>query len=91
MTIEQTVDGYEVLVSVITSLAPVEGHRLDGKTTFSEIGLDSLMTLEVMLTCEDRLGLAVMGDDMPEIYTVGDAAELLDDVMQRAEVRRQAQ
>jgi acyl carrier protein len=44
----------------------------------SDLGIDSLMMVEVVVAAEDRFGLLIDDDDWPRFKTVLDAARYID-------------
>jgi pimeloyl-ACP methyl ester carboxylesterase/acyl carrier protein len=52
-------------------------------TLLSDVGLDSLGALDLMLTCEDELGVPLLGEDTPEIQSLGEAGAFVDERLKR--------
>ena len=52
--------------------------RLLGETPLRELGLDSIMLLDVMLDVEDRLGVKLRDLAMPASPTIDDIAALIE-------------
>lgn len=52
--------------------------RLLGETPLRELGLDSIMMLDVMLEVEDRLGIKLRDLAMPANPTIDDIAALIE-------------
>lgn len=52
-------------------------ERLSGETPLRELGLDSIMMLDVMLDVEDRLGIKLRDLAMPANPKIDDIAALI--------------
>ena len=67
----------EVLAGITEILGGVTGiNRADisPETSLTDLGIDSLMMVEVVVAAEDRFGLLINDDDWPRFKTVLDAA-----------------
>lgn len=53
-------------------------ERLQGETPLRELGLDSIMMLDVMLDVEDRLGMKLRDLAMPANPKIDDIAALIE-------------
>jgi acyl carrier protein len=62
----------EVLEALEVSAADVTG-----KTTFEALGLDSLDLVELSVRIEDVYSVDIEEDDLKEVKTVGDAADVV--------------
>ena len=71
----------EVLAGFAEILGTLEGtDRADitPETSFADLGIDSLMMVEVVISAEDRFGLIIDDDDWPRFKTVLDAARYIE-------------
>ena len=72
----------EVLASVAEILCSVTGaDRADitpDTSLAGDLGLDSLLMVEVVVAAEDRFGLLIHDDDWPRFATVADAARYIE-------------
>jgi acyl carrier protein len=72
----------EILVTVAQTDSEVTPD-----TTFAELGLDSLATLEVIVAAEDRFGMLIPDDDWSRFTTVGDAIRYIEQAAVPAQLR----
>ena len=77
--------GFAAISAAILRCTRVAEQDLDRGTALTELGLDSLGVLELMLTCEGELGVDLLSEEAPELRTVGDVGDFID---QRLEVLR---
>jgi acyl carrier protein len=68
------------VVETIVSFGP-EVDTVTSSATFEELDVDSLDLVELAQVIEDEFGIALKGDDVKDIKTVG---ELVDLVVSRA-------
>ena len=68
------------VIETIVSFGPEAGAVTRG-STFEELDVDSLDLVELAQVIEDEFGIALKGDDVKDIKTVG---ELIDLVVSRA-------
>ena len=72
----------EVLAGFAEILAALGGTDRAGitpeTTSFADLGIDSLMMVEVVISAEDRFGLIIDDDDWPRFKTVLDAARYIE-------------
>jgi acyl carrier protein len=71
----------QVLADVTAILSDVTGiDRVDitPETSLADLGIDSLMMVEVVVAVEDRFGLLVNDDDWPRFNTVLDATRYIE-------------
>jgi acyl carrier protein len=85
MISEQPGQGYAAISAAILRCTPVAQHDLNRRTALTDLGLDSLGVLELMLTCEADLGVELLSEEAPELRTVGDVGDFID---RRLEVLR---
>jgi acyl carrier protein len=70
----------EKVIETIVSFGPPEDQVIRG-ATFEELDVDSLDLVELAQVIEDEFGVALKGDDVKDIKSVG---ELVDLVVSRA-------
>ncbi|AQA04700.1 hypothetical protein BVC93_22305 [Mycobacterium sp. MS1601] len=78
MTDQERGQGYAAIRSAILRCTPQPPEHLDEGTALTDLGLDSLGVLELMLTCEAELGVELLSEEAPEMRTVGDAGDFID-------------
>jgi acyl carrier protein len=69
-TVEQTI------VDAIAKLGP-EPEDVTRDATFEQLDVDSLDLVEVAQVVEEEFGVALKGEDMEKLRTVGDAIDLV--------------
>ena len=62
------------IAEILGSAADVSRADITPETVFADLGIDSLMMVEVVVATEDRFGLLINDDDWPRFKTVLDAA-----------------
>ncbi|RWW29643.1 hypothetical protein GW17_00005820 [Ensete ventricosum] len=62
-------------------LALSEDTSITGRSKFSELGADSLDTVEIVMGLEEAFGITVEEDSAQSIVTVQDAADLIEDLV----------
>ena len=62
------------ITEILGSVAGVSRADITPGTPFADLGIDSLMMVEVVVATEDRFGLLINDDDWPRFKTVLDAA-----------------
>ena len=82
MSQEQVLAG---LTEILGSVAGISRADVAPETFLADLGIDSLMMVEVVVAAEDRFGLLIDDDDWPRFKTVLDAAQYVD---QAADPRR---
>ena len=55
----------------------IEVDRVDGSTSLSSIGLDSVMTMEVIGIMEERLDIRFPDEDLATLKNMGDLTALV--------------
>ena len=73
---KETVD--KVCNIVKTQLALPEGTAVTGESKFSELGADSLDTVEIVMGLEEEFNITVDETSAQDIATVQDAANLIE-------------
>uniref|UniRef100_A0ACD5Y828 Uncharacterized protein n=1 Tax=Avena sativa TaxID=4498 RepID=A0ACD5Y828_AVESA len=76
---KDTVD--KVCEIVRKQLAVPEGTDVAGATKFSDLGADSLDTVEIVMGLEEEFGISVEESSAQAIATVEDAATLIDQLV----------
>ena len=72
--------GYAAISAAILRCIPqAPTHDLNEHTALTDLGLDSLGVLELMLTCEADLGVELLAEEAPEMRTVGDVGDFIDE------------
>jgi len=66
----------EKVVETIASFGP-ERDQVTRDATFEELDVDSLDIVELAQVIEDEFGIALKGDDVKDIKTVGAAIDLV--------------
>jgi acyl carrier protein len=64
------------VIETIVSFGPEAGDVTPG-STFEELDVDSLDLVELAQVIEDEFGIALKGDDVKDIKTVGEAIDLV--------------
>jgi len=49
------------------------------ESTFSEIGLDSMGVIELLVLAEEKFGISIDGPDLPKEHTIGNYARMIYD------------
>jgi acyl carrier protein len=57
---------------VLGEVASIDPSQVTPEKTLSELGLDSLTTLELIVAAEDRFGFIIPDDESARFKTVGD-------------------
>jgi acyl carrier protein len=65
------------LAEILGSVAGVSRAEITPETPFADLGIDSLMMMEVVVAAEDRFGLLINDEDWPRFKTVLDAARYI--------------
>jgi acyl carrier protein len=78
MISEQSGRGYAAISAAILRCTPVVHDDLNQQTPLTDLGLDSLGVLELMLTCEADLGVELLSEEAPVMHTLGDVGKFID-------------
>jgi acyl carrier protein len=74
----------EVVATIIELLAPIAGNRvavIDEQTGLtSELGLDSLQVMDLVVAIEDHFDISVPINALAELKTVGELALLIGNI-----------
>jgi acyl carrier protein len=62
---------------ILASVGGADPAHITPETPFADLGIDSLMMVEVVVAAEDRFGLLINDDDWPRFKTVLDAAQYI--------------
>ncbi|KAJ8490597.1 hypothetical protein OPV22_012318 [Ensete ventricosum] len=71
----------KVLKIVKKQLALPEGTAITAESKFSELGADSLDTVEIVMGLEEAFGISVEEESAQKIVTVKDAANLIEELV----------
>ncbi|XP_047957679.1 acyl carrier protein-like [Salvia hispanica] len=77
-------DTLQVVQSTIAKQLSVEECTVTPQTKFADLGADSLDTVEIMMTLEEKFGVSVGESGAESIATVQDAADLIEKVKSAA-------
>jgi acyl carrier protein len=66
----------EKVVETLSSFGP-EASEVTRDATFEALDIDSLDLVELAQVIEDEFGIALKGDDVKDIKTVGEAIDLV--------------
>ena len=66
----------EKVIDTIASFGP-DRSQVTRDATFEELDVDSLDIVELAQVIEDEFGVALKGDDVKDIKTVGEAIDLV--------------
>lgn len=72
---------FERVCDIIRDNAGADDVELKPETTMSELGLDSLATVEVVVACEDEFDIEIDQDATPA--TVGEFVELVETQLEK--------
>jgi acyl carrier protein len=66
------------ITEILGGVAGIDQADIAPETSLADLGIDSLMMVEVVVAAEDRFGLLINDDDWPRFKTVLDAARYID-------------
>jgi acyl carrier protein len=66
----------EKVIDTIASFGP-DRAQINREATFEQLDVDSLDIVELAQVIEDEFGVALKGDDVKDIKTVGEAIDLV--------------
>jgi acyl carrier protein len=75
MSQSETLDGF---ADILGTVAQIDRSEVTPDKTFTELGFDSLATLEIIVVAEDRFGMLIPDDDWPQFRTIGDAIRYIE-------------
>ena len=67
---------FESVAKVVAEYKEIPPESITMETTFEELGIDSLDTVEMMMNLEDLLGVEIKTDE--ELKTVGELVKLIE-------------
>ena len=68
----------ESIRKILATIARIDPAELDDEVRIrEELGVDSLMAMEIIATCEQRLEVSIDENDVVEIETVGEFIDFL--------------
>jgi len=65
------------MTEILGGVAGINQADITPETSLSDLGIDSLMMVEVVVAAEDRFGLLIDDDDWPRFKTVLDATRYI--------------
>jgi acyl carrier protein len=68
------------IAEILGSVTDVSRTDITPETAFTDLGIDSLGMVEVVVAAEDRFGLLINDDEWPRFKTVRDAARYINQV-----------
>jgi acyl carrier protein len=68
------------IAEILGSLTDVSRTDITPETAFTDLGIDSLAMVEVVVAAEDRFGLLINDEEWPRFKTVRDAARYVNQV-----------
>jgi acyl carrier protein len=66
------------LAEILGSVAGIDRAEIIPETSFADLGIDSLMMVEVIVAAEDRFGLLIDDDEWSRFKTVRDATRYVE-------------
>ena len=66
----------EKVIELLADYSDVDAESITAQSTFDELGLDSLDTVELMMGIEDEFGVAIEVSD--SIKTIGDVVDYIE-------------
>ena len=67
---------FETIVKLIADRLEMDEAEIKAESTFKELGIDSLDTVELLMELEDELGISIELDE--KVETVGDLAAFIE-------------
>jgi acyl carrier protein len=67
-----------VIADALDAVAGVDRSVVTPQTTFAQLGMDSLATLEAIVAIEDRFGMLIADGDWPQFQTIGEAVRYIE-------------
>jgi len=68
----------EKIAALISEDREIDIDSITRETTFEELGLDSLDTVELVMAFEEQFGISIEIDE--NLRTIGDVADLIDNI-----------
>jgi acyl carrier protein len=70
------------IVATISAIAKIDGNRFDDQTLIrEELGIDSLMTIEIIAKIESHYNIQINEEDIIDINNVGDFINLIEKII----------
>jgi acyl carrier protein len=66
------------ITEILGAVAGIDGAEITAETSFADLGIDSLIMVEVVVAAEDRFGLLIGDDDWPRFKTAIDVTRYID-------------
>jgi acyl carrier protein len=66
------------ITEILGSVAGISRADITPEASLTDLGIDSLMMVEVIVAAEDRFGLLINDDDWPRFKTALDATRYID-------------
>lgn len=70
---------FEKIVEILLETKDLESENILETSTWSDLGLDSLDTVELVMSVEDAFGISLEMDE--SIQTIGDVVKAIDTLM----------
>ena len=67
---------FETIVKLISDRLEMDETEIKEESTFKELGIDSLDTVELLMELEDELGISIELDE--KVETVGELAKFIE-------------
>ena len=71
---------FDRVCAIIREQAGADDVELTAETTLSEVGLDSLSTVEAVMACEDEFGIEIDAESNPA--TVGEFVSMVESLLE---------
>lgn len=70
---------FDRICAIVREQGGLDDVKLTPETKLSDVGLDSLATVEVVMACEDEFGVEIDAESNPT--TIGACVELVDSLL----------
>lgn len=74
-------DAFSIIQDIIAEQLACDKNSITPDSKFTDLGADSLDTVEIMMALEERFDIQVEQDNADKIVTVGNAADLIKEVI----------
>ena len=71
---------FDRVCDIVREQAGLDDAELTAETKLSEVGLDSLSTVEAVMACEDEFGIEIDAESNPT--TIGEFVEMVDSLLE---------
>jgi len=78
----------EMLQDLLIKDHALTREQLTPEAELSTLGIDSLALIELMFQVEDRFGISLPDDKVPDMVTVGDVATFIDGLLMAARAKQ---